>query len=681
MADSPMPDSRPRRVGGVILLLMLFAGPVQAQGIDYGSLEALFGEPVTVSATGRPQRASEVPATMEIITAEQIRRSGATDIPGILRMVAGIDTWRPSFNGPEASVRGYNQGLGRRLLVLVNGRQVYVSYFGQVFWDAIPVELDEIRQIEVIKGPQSALYGFNASSGVVNIVTYNPLYDDVNSLRVRVGTQRYRELSGVATLRPSPDLGIRISAGGSAAQDRGIANPRIESTAVDPRRASASLDAQVAVSETVHLGFEGTYVAGETRLLSPAVTPVRADLESASIRASLSATTPIGLITAQAYHNLFHADAELFGYPVGPIDNHTTVVGVQNVFRIGTGDSFRLSAEYRRDQGNTINSGQGTLSYQVLSAGGMWEHAFSDELSLMNAVRFDHLELSREGPIDPRVPLTDRDFDRTLDAFSFNSALIWRPSPLDTLRFTIGRGLQLPSVGDFGAIQLFPEPGSTFPAAFGNPHIEPTEVINYELSYDRRIPSLTATLRASLFYQENRNLISPTGVPLRIGLDPRTGRPFAFGFIDNVGDSRTAGLELGASGRIDPNWSWALNYAWQNIWDDLNQNPGAALFPPPVNFAAGSPRHMANVRIGYADGPWELDLQAHYRSSYSMTDVLRPGSPRQTFGNAVLLVPRIGYRLTETVTAELSAEGLWSRQETTQAELESRVLFSVVGRW
>ena len=70
------------------------AVPAQAQSMDYGALEQLFGEPVTTSATGTPQRARDVPAEMEIITADDIRRSGAIDIPGVLSHVVGIDVQR-----------------------------------------------------------------------------------------------------------------------------------------------------------------------------------------------------------------------------------------------------------------------------------------------------------------------------------------------------------------------------------------------------------------------------------------------------------------------------------------------------------------------------------------------------------------------------------------------------------
>src|SRR6202040_2489563 len=98
--------------------------------------------------------------------------------------------------------------------VLVNGRQVYSDDYGHVNWSSIPIQLDEIRQIEVIKGPNSALYGFNAVSGVINIITYDPLQTQVNAATLRGGTQDYLGGSVVGTGRIGDDVGVRLSAGG-----------------------------------------------------------------------------------------------------------------------------------------------------------------------------------------------------------------------------------------------------------------------------------------------------------------------------------------------------------------------------------------------------------------------------------------------------------------------------------
>lgn len=128
---------------------------VRAQSVDYGALEQLYGEPVTTSATGKPQKVSEVPANMEIITQDEIRRSGATTIPDVLQFVTGVDVRRNAYGDYSVGIRGYNQPVNSRLLVLVNGQQVYQDDYGYVPWATIPVALDEIRQIEIVKGPST----------------------------------------------------------------------------------------------------------------------------------------------------------------------------------------------------------------------------------------------------------------------------------------------------------------------------------------------------------------------------------------------------------------------------------------------------------------------------------------------------------------------------------------------
>src|SRR5277367_6060370 len=161
----------PVRAGGYRFLVAAatawasLIGSVSAQSLDTGALEQVFGEPVTASATGRPQLVSEAPANMDIITQDDIRRSGATSIPEILQFIPGVDVRQYGLADADVGIRGYNEPYNPRLLVLVDGREVYEQAFGSVPWDEIPVQLDEIRQIEVIKGPTSALYGFNDVTG------------------------------------------------------------------------------------------------------------------------------------------------------------------------------------------------------------------------------------------------------------------------------------------------------------------------------------------------------------------------------------------------------------------------------------------------------------------------------------------------------------------------------------
>jgi iron complex outermembrane receptor protein len=116
------------------------------------------------------------------------------------------------------AVRGYNQPGAPRLLVLINGRQVYLDHYGLVAWSTLPVQLAEIQQIEVVRGPNSALFGFNAAAGVINIVTTNPLTDSVNSASVSFGNDGQKNGSLVGTTRVGDRIGLRLSLGGDYAE-------------------------------------------------------------------------------------------------------------------------------------------------------------------------------------------------------------------------------------------------------------------------------------------------------------------------------------------------------------------------------------------------------------------------------------------------------------------------------
>jgi outer membrane receptor for ferrienterochelin and colicins len=122
----------------------------------------------------------------------------------------GVDFQQWTDDQAEISVRGYNQPYSQRVLVLINGRQVYADDYSFTPWSSLPVELAAIRQIEVVNGPASALFGFNAVGGVINIVTYNPLYDSVDSASVSAGSQQLVQGSAIGTLPLGQAGGVRI---------------------------------------------------------------------------------------------------------------------------------------------------------------------------------------------------------------------------------------------------------------------------------------------------------------------------------------------------------------------------------------------------------------------------------------------------------------------------------------
>ncbi len=134
------------------------------------SIEELMNFRVT-SVSKTEQSLSKAASAIFVITPEAIRRSGANNIPDLLRMVPGLDVARINANTWAVSVRGFNARFSNELLVLMDGRTVYTPIFGGVFWDVLDLPLENIERIEVIRGPGASIWGANAVNGVINIIT------------------------------------------------------------------------------------------------------------------------------------------------------------------------------------------------------------------------------------------------------------------------------------------------------------------------------------------------------------------------------------------------------------------------------------------------------------------------------------------------------------------------------
>ncbi len=123
------------------------------------------------SVSKREQKTSQIAAAVFVISREDIDRSGALNIPDLLRMVPGLDVAQIDASKWAISARGFNGQYSNKLLVLIDGRAVYSPIFAGVFWDSENVPLDSIDRIEVIRGPGAAAWGSNAVNGVINIIT------------------------------------------------------------------------------------------------------------------------------------------------------------------------------------------------------------------------------------------------------------------------------------------------------------------------------------------------------------------------------------------------------------------------------------------------------------------------------------------------------------------------------
>jgi len=134
------------------------------------SLEELLSLEVT-TASRKATNLSDTAAAVFVITREDIRRSGHTSIPELLRMVPGMHVARINSSAWAVGSRGANGHFNDKLLVMIDGRSVYTNLFSGVFWDEPDVLLEDVDRIEVIRGPGGAIWGANAVSGVINIIT------------------------------------------------------------------------------------------------------------------------------------------------------------------------------------------------------------------------------------------------------------------------------------------------------------------------------------------------------------------------------------------------------------------------------------------------------------------------------------------------------------------------------
>ncbi|HYF18736.1 MAG TPA: TonB-dependent receptor [Ramlibacter sp.] len=134
------------------------------------TLEQLSNIEVT-SVSGRAAGLQQAAASIHVITAQDIRRSTATSLPEALRLAPNLVVAQTSAGQWAISARGFNDSIANKLLVLVDGRNLYSSLFAGVFWDDNDVVLEDVERIEVISGPGGTLWGANAVNGVINVVT------------------------------------------------------------------------------------------------------------------------------------------------------------------------------------------------------------------------------------------------------------------------------------------------------------------------------------------------------------------------------------------------------------------------------------------------------------------------------------------------------------------------------
>jgi len=613
--------------------------------MNYGDLQELFGEPVTTSATGKPQRQSEAPVAMTIVTAEDIRRSGADNLPDILRRTVGLDVQRIGPRSVELGIRGFSQGANPRILLLLNGQEFYQGDFGRVLWDILPVQLAEIRQIEIVRGPNTALFGFNATSGVINIVTYSPVHDDVGEVAGRVGNLNFVSAIGVATIPLSNIGGVRLSGQISNLDD--FATPRLPFQQVlDPEQRQFLADANLRLFDKIDVAATYSF-STLAHTVQPPFSNEATDFEDPktfeTVRLKLSTEIGPGVLSIDAYRNEEIWDLFVAASSVGAPGVATTVLKTDYLFKPGSRHSVRMAGEYRRIRIESLFNEPGAAYFNVFSTSGMWEWRTTDRLTFTNAVRVDVATRRRVNTLElpPTYFFQTEDYNQERTSVTFNSGLVYDLGRIGRLRLSAARGIKAPTASNFNfdgfAIGV---------VGFTNPLIKDEVLSSYEigLANDR---FFGGSVSASAFFIDVKNLTSVISAP-----PTATSGPVIF--VSNIGDASAYGLELAYKRNWDYGAVAELNYRIQEANDRFDF---AFALPSFAYTEDSTPRHTLNARAGYERGAFTADLFLRYQSGIALQ-----ADPRISgrfgavdVGDVVNLDGRLAYRLLDNVELSISA--------------------------
>lgn len=649
-------------------LAVLFASaatPAHGQAVDYSALQDVIGEPVTTSVTGKPQRASELPGSMIIISADQIARSPARDIPNLLKTYAGIDVNRWTAGQSDVAVRGGVQTYNARLLVLVDGRQVYLDHYGMTNWNLLGVALEDIQQIELLRGPASALFGFNAASGVVNIITRKPGNKATLRAVAAAGNHGMNRLAGSLYVPITDAIGAKVTASRLREDERltpstivGRPMFTVKADHIGTEVAGRSGSSTMTVGGGYDISRQVEFLP--TQLLSNQL------YRSHNVYAALTHDTDWGGLAFNGFVDWLNADfgtdGSIGGLARGLVLSNRIMVGkASGLYRLGDDDTLRIGLEFRNNSLASNAQYSDTVGYDVASANAMVDLHPSDRITATAAVRLDQMWLHQSGTIAQPAVNDPADFRQSFHRISFNAAILVRTGAEGLLRINGGLGYQLPSLTNYGfRLQIpLPPPLPVSLIVAGSPMIRPASTWSGEVGYTDQYGAIRG--EATAFYTHTTGTIAP---PAEVSLEKSefiftpapviVGRYYAAGYYD------TYGVELGVSGRLAA-LDWRANYTWTNTRDRLDAlGPLSPILIQPGNT---TPRHKANLELGYdPGGRWAATVIARYTSA-TRQFALAPAVPIAAIklfdiADTVALDARLRFRLTPRVELFAAGENL-----------------------
>lgn len=602
--------------------------------------ELLVARRGTVTTGGRrEQPASRSSAATTVITSQEIRESGAQRLTEVLRSVAGVNVTRTSVDDAMVNIRGLNTPGNPALMLLIDGRPAQVEFFGVTLWDHLPVLLESIERIEVVRGPASPLYGANAFSGVVNVITADPRDAEGAEAILGAGNHGWTHARGVAGTHTKRG-GMWLSAGFD--QSEGWSN-RVDPTFVaaqDPIVAQRNrTDTQLQDFRTMWRGryaitdqFRITGDAGYLRstqldFLTADTTWIIDDYDHAFVRAgaeySSDATGDVA-IRLWARHDSLPAHT-LYATPGGPDFELDDTIGNQVL-------DFEATRTVRPFEGNVLTYGGG-FRYAWVTA----DEIFGEDERTSVGSLWIQDEYRLHPTLDVSLSLRWDDHSTSGSHLSPRGAIVWAPADSQTFRLSAGRAFRNPTnVQNFASVNIptnlpAPFPGSV--ALTGDSSLNAEQQTTVQLDWSTNALE-GALLETSVFYGLLENLIvyrPPPAGPLNYA---------------NVGDTEIAGGEISLQGKLLP---WLRGFAnYGLIWAN-------------GEFEGHSPKHQGSLglRATVMDGlSAAVTLNAVSGADYRGSAAL----PERHVDPYAVLSGRIAYRY-ERAEIACSASGVIGEQQ------------------
>jgi len=594
----------------LIFLLALGSSQALAQSADLMnlSLEELMNIEIT-SVSRRPEKIAQAAAAVAVISREDIRHSGATNIPEALRLVPGMQVVRIDANKWGITARGFNDLFPNKLLVLIDGRSVYTPLFSGVFWEAQDVLLEDVERIEVIRGPGATLWGANAVNGVINIITRQASATQGTALNIGGGSEE-RFFANARYGAPLGKRGHYRIYGKFTARDNLVdASGRSRSDAWEAGRGGGRADWQL--SDNDQLSLQAAIYKGEVGQTFSSITAP--DFSGPKV---FDSTTPFsgGHILGRWQHDTADSSnlaLQLYYDRTRRIDE--ILGGILNIADLDFQHRWPLHRhEFIWGLGYRL-----TLDEVKQESFSFTSATKNNDVHLFSAFAQDAVTL-----VEERLRLTlGSKFERnsyTGLEIQPNLRLLWTPHQHHTLWASASRAVRTPSrvESDMSFLtQAIPRESlpdgalPTFIAVLGNKALEAEDLLAYELGY-RLQPSDRLSLDLATYFNVYNDLrTTETHPTYRVD---NAGQPYTV--IPLVMENRMHGNTYGAEVLADwhPLQHWRYKAGYTFLQMDLKLDRGSSYLSL-AETAGTNPRHQLFIRSSMdLSANVELDLLGRF---------------------------------------------------------------------